>query len=612
MKRPLIFSLKKIVILLFAMLPFSNQSVVFAGELDSLLNLAVKEKDIKNYNIKYLEYVNKLSSRNRDSAAKLLLDYEVLCKKRKDDFGYARSVALRAWFKNYEGLYEEGIKLLWEAIGIQKRIGDSSGLANSFNKMGVVHLRFNKLDYAEKYLTISANYFLKLTDTVKIDMSYNNLGILYGELKKYDKSIEYFHKTVVLRERTNRFYWVAYAYYNIAATYETINQKDSARLYFDKSLYTFKNRTENGLVPPMVTVGYAKFLYNSGNYKLAEYYGNLGLKDAKEINHKEVLLTAYSLLSDVYSKLRKFENAFNSQLEYIELKEFIDSSSNVAQIAEIEEKYNNSEKEVEIAKLKTENLEVDNRAKSFQLYFISLVFVLILAFGIVWFFWQKRSQSEKLKAAELNAKIAEAKMFALKAQMNPHFIFNCINTAQNFVLNAQTEKAFDYLSNFAKLFRLVMENSAKPFIPLEDELQQIRLYIELESIRFDRKFSYKIFVDPELEQGVFEIPGMVLQPIIENAIGHGLINRKTAGGELSIQFSLLKDLIHCEIEDNGVGRKLAAEIKAKKSVHYSSAAIPNIKERLIMLSGNYHLEIVDLYNDDGPSGTKVILDLPYK
>lgn len=612
MKRPLNLSLKKVVILLIAILPFFNQNVVFGGELDSLLNLAVKEKDVKNYNIRYLEYVNKLSARNRDSAAKLLLDYEVLCKKRKDEFGYARSVALRAWFKNYEGLYEEGIKLLWEAIGIQKRIGDSSGLANSFNKMGVVHLRFNRLDYAEKYLTISANYFLKLTDTIKIDMCYNNLGILYGELKKYDKSIEYFHKTVVLREKTNRFYWVAYAYFNIAATYETMNQKDSASLYFEKALFTFKNRTENGLVPPMVSVGYARFLYNSGNYKLAEYYGNLGMRDAKEINHKEVLLSAYSLLSDVYSKLRKFENAFNSQLEYIELKEFIDSSTNVAQIAEIEEKYNNSEKEVEIAKLKTENLEVDNKAKSFRLYFVSLVFVLIVAIGIIWFFWQKRSQSEKLKAAELNAKIAEAKMFALKAQMNPHFIFNCINTAQNFVLNEQTEKAFEYLSNFAKLFRLVMENSAKPFIPLEDELQQIRLYIELESIRFERKFTYKIFVDPELEQGVFEVPGMVLQPIIENAIGHGLINRKTAGGELSIEFSLLNDLIHCEIVDNGVGRKVAAEIKAKKSIHYSSAAIPNIKERLIMLSGNYHMEIVDLYNDEGASGTKVILDLPYK
>jgi tetratricopeptide (TPR) repeat protein len=585
---------------------------VQAGSLDSLLNVALKENDPKKHNDKYLFYINKLSSTQRDSATNLLMAYEEECKKTEFEYGMARSMGLRAWFKNYVGKYEEGLMLLRNVESIQKRIGDSSGLANTFNRIGLVSLRFKRYKDSERYLTLSANYFLRLGDTTKIDMCYNNLGVLYSESKNHQKAIVYFKKTAILREIQKSYYWLGYAYYNIAESFLAFNSFDSAGYYFDLSLKMFIEKTPDGLVPPMVEVGVGSFYFKIGKYNEAEFHVKKGIERAKEIDHKEVLLTGYDLLGQVYGGLKNYELGYKAQIEFIDLKLYLDSINNFEQITEAEEKYKSAEKEVEIERLKSAKLEADGKAQHFLFYSIALLFVLILSAALIWIFWQKRNQSDKIKRAELNAKIAEAKMFALKAQMNPHFVFNCINTAQNFVLNNKKERAYEYLSDFAKLMRLVMENSSKLYIPVEDELQQIRLYIELESIRFEKRFGYRIFVDPELENGVYEIPGMILQPLIENAIGHGLINRQEDGGELILQLSLSGEKVLCELTDNGVGRKKALEIKAKKTIHYSSAAIPNIKERLIMLDGQYKLEIIDLVEKGIGVGTKVILELPYR
>ncbi len=172
-------------ILFFSFFLFDFVSVQ-AGSLDSLLNVALKEKDPKKHNDKFLFYINKLSATQRDSATKLLIAYEEECKETDFEFGMARSMGLRAWFKNYVGKYEEGLMLLRNVESIQRRIGDSSGLANTFNRIGLVSLRFKRYKDSEKYLTLSADYFLRLNDTTKIDMCYNNLGVLYSETLKHE------------------------------------------------------------------------------------------------------------------------------------------------------------------------------------------------------------------------------------------------------------------------------------------------------------------------------------------------------------------------------------------------------------------------------------------
>ena len=227
----------------------------------------------------------------------------------------------------------------------------------------------------------------------------------------------------------------------------------------------------------------------------------------------------------------------------------------------------------------------------------------------------KRQQKRKNEKVRIDEKISGLKLLALRSQMNPHFIFNCINTAQNFVLAKETKIGYEYLSKFAQLLRLILENSNHSQVYLEDELKQIELYLELESTRFNNQFSYDINIDNNLKNGTFEIPGMLLQPFVENAIIHGLVNRKDRTGNIFIRLDLLEDTIRCEITDNGVGRARAGEIKTMKKKHFQSVAISNIKERLALLQENsetlLNVEIVDLYEKGMATGTQVILYLPF-
>lgn len=586
-----------------------------AGTLDSLLQVSINEKDPQVKCDYYLKYINKLSGLSRDSAVQLLLKYEDSCGTRFD-FGRYRAQSLRAYYLCFESKYEASLKLLHEALTKQKAIKDESGIAQTMNRLGLTNNQFGRFDIAMKYLSLARAEFIRLKDTTRLDMVLNNMGSFLSGQQKDKEAIEYYQQSLAIRLGKKDYFWVGYTYFNIGSAYLNVGKTDSAKYYLELSLATFETKTETGKVPPMIYLGLAG-LYGQTN-QLNKAYSNVqkGLEASEAIGQTELILQGKLLLSNILAEQHKYEQAFDAQREYLELKLSVDSSNNAATTAEIEARYENSEQALQIEQLSTQKLEAENKAQRLTLYTIGSVAVLLSFGAVIGLVWQRRNQREKIERSMLNTKIAEAKMFALRAQMNPHFIFNCINTAQHFVMNNQQQQAYEYLSNFARLLRLVMENSAKTFIPLEDELQQVKLYMELEAIRFNNKFNYTIKMDSGLGNGVYEIPGMLIQPIIENAIGHGLINRNDDKGTLLLQFKLEGETIVCEITDNGVGRERAAEIKAGKNIHYSSAAIPNIQERLNVLQKetgvNVSLTITDLKEANEPVGTKVVLIIPFR
>jgi sensor histidine kinase YesM len=193
----------------------------------------------------------------------------------------------------------------------------------------------------------------------------------------------------------------------------------------------------------------------------------------------------------------------------------------------------------------------------------------------------------------------EIQMQALSAQMNPHFIFNCMNSIQHSIVTNNTEKASVMLHDFASLIRMVLENSSQPDITLENEIKLLETYLKLEQIRTNNSFDYKIDVDSSVSADFIKIPTMMLQPFLENAIWHGfkLINYK---GKIHVEFSLLENSVACNIIDNGIGRKKANQIKhqdVKKSM-----AIQIIQNRISLLNrtltnNSASLEIVDLYDE---------------
>lgn len=596
----------------FLLLPFCS---LRAGVLDSLLQVSITEKDPQQKCDHYLRYINKLSGLSRDSAVQLLLNYEDSCGN-QFDFGRYRAQSLRAYFLCFESKYETSLKLLHEALSKQKVIKDESGIAQTMNRLGIVNNQFGRFDIAMRYLRMARTEFIRLKDTTRLDMVLNNMGSFLNGQGKDKEAIEYYRQSLAIRLGKKDFYWVGYTYFNIGSAYLTSEEMDSAKYYLELALATFETKTETGKVPPMIHLGLADLYGQTKQLDKAYSEVQKGLEASEAIGQTELVLQGKLLLSNILAEQRKFEQAFDAQREYLELKLSVDSSNNASATAEIEAKYQNSEQALQIEHLTTQKLEAENKAQKLTLYTIASVAVLLLFAAVISLVWQRRNQREKIERSILNTRIAEAKMFALRAQMNPHFIFNCINTAQHFVMNNQQQQAYEYLSNFAKLLRLVMENSAKTFIPLEDELQQVKLYLELEAIRFNNKFNYTLKMDSELGNGVYEIPGMLIQPIIENAIGHGLINRNDDKGTLLLQFKLEGETIVCEITDNGVGRERAAEIKAGKNIHYGSAAIPNIQERLNVLQKetgvNVSLSITDLKEDNKASGTKVVLIIPYQ
>jgi ligand-binding sensor domain-containing protein/two-component sensor histidine kinase len=246
------------------------------------------------------------------------------------------------------------------------------------------------------------------------------------------------------------------------------------------------------------------------------------------------------------------------------------------------------------------------------LWFKLLITLFVLSAIISFFLLRTKNFKEKEEQkTEINKKFAELELQALQAQMNPHFVFNALSAIQNFILNNNAEQATDYLSRFSRLMRLFLESSRNKYISLSDEKMLLEHYIELEQLRFKDKFDYKIHIDESVSLDA-EVPSMLLQPFVENAINHGLVYKKENGGLLDIIFKKENNKLYCIVEDNGIGRKKAAEIKSKSLKPYKSRGTEITEERLrsLELVENTKIEISILDKIDeshNPIGTKVTI-----
>jgi LytS/YehU family sensor histidine kinase len=200
---------------------------------------------------------------------------------------------------------------------------------------------------------------------------------------------------------------------------------------------------------------------------------------------------------------------------------------------------------------------------------------------------------------------------SLRSQMNPHFIFNALNSVNTFIATSDERAANKYLTDFSLLMRSVLENSEEDFIPLEKEIELLELYVQLEHFRFQDKFDYNIEVDPEIDIKQYMIPPMLLQPYVENAVWHGLRYRPDKG-QLTIHFSkTYADIIEITISDNGIGREKSKALKTLNQKKQKSQGMSNIKKRITILNTMYK-DKVDVFISDltgEEEGTQVKLVL---
>jgi sensor histidine kinase YesM len=208
----------------------------------------------------------------------------------------------------------------------------------------------------------------------------------------------------------------------------------------------------------------------------------------------------------------------------------------------------------------------------------------------------------------------QIKLQSLRAQMNPHFIFNSLNSVNNFISKNDERSANKYLSDFSRLMRTVLSNSDQDFVSLETEVDTMKIYLELEHFRFGEKFDYQLEIADDIDPEIIRVPPMLIQPYIENAIWHGL-RYKEEKGILNVRIFTENDLLYCTVKDNGIGRKKSAALKTDHQKTYQSTGIKNTKERIELLNKMHgtrlNVSILDLEENGNAAGTLVRISVPY-
>lgn len=240
---------------------------------------------------------------------------------------------------------------------------------------------------------------------------------------------------------------------------------------------------------------------------------------------------------------------------------------------------------------------------------VSLIFLTSIILSVLWYIRNKQLK-KIIEKKNVQILISELEATALRAQMNPHFIFNCLNSIQNFLYTDKSEKAIEFLGKFSVLIRKVLDQSCSELTTIENEFEILKLYIELEQLRQNGKFIFNFEISDEILISNDKIPTMLIQPFVENSILHGLSPLKDKSGKLNISISKTNDSYVCKIEDNGVGRTFN-----KTSKKHNSMGIKITEERIQNISKIHGKEakftIIDNFDENGnASGTKVILTIP--
>ena len=249
-------------------------------------------------------------------------------------------------------------------------------------------------------------------------------------------------------------------------------------------------------------------------------------------------------------------------------------------------------------------------------------FILICIVGlsgiVIVIFRLRVRQIKKKQQAEFEhlVEVSKAELTALRAQMNPHFVFNALNSIQHYILNSKGDEAVRYLSKFAKLIRLILSNSEKQIVTINEDIEALKLYLELERMRFENKFDYDIHIDSSIDGDYDEIPPMLIQPYLENAILHG-INPKVGNGHIDISMKIVNQFIKISIKDDGIGREKSKSVQSlQPAARHKSLGMKITKDRVRILNtihqSNLNVNIIDLYNEKNEAiGTQVDLFIPY-
>ncbi|MEO9893289.1 histidine kinase, partial [Aurantibacter sp.] len=295
----------------------------------------------------------------------------------------------------------------------------------------------------------------------------------------------------------------------------------------------------------------------------------------------------------------KMAEALNAYKKHIKLRDSVLNEEKKSELTRKEMQFQ-MERQQAVA-----NEEIKRQQLVKNIYLIGAILLVLLSILGYYIYKRRRDELEKKKSAEFNAKVSETELKALRSQMNPHFIFNSLNSISEFISKNDIQQADDYLVKFSKLTRAILENSEKKSITLNEDLELMELYMQIEAIRLENKLHHKITIDQDIEPNNTLVPPLILQPFIENSIWHG-IAPKNGDGHIAIKIEKEGDMLKYVVDDNGVGQ-LKKNMGEKKS--NGSFGIKITKSRIDILS---HIKnkkgSINLM--DKPEGVRVEITLP--
>ncbi|WP_187177270.1 tetratricopeptide repeat protein [Algoriphagus sp. AK58] len=527
-----------------------------------------------------------------------------------------------------------------EALEISKKVRFAKGEGQANNSIGAYYLQVGDLEKALSFVLEAERVYKKAGDfSANLLAVYNNLGIIYNRTGETQKAIEVYKSAIQLAESEKNAQSQAILYNNLGSAYDNLKQYDSALWAFEKveevsltagiqvgvmmaksnlgSVYFSigeLSKSEEEYLQGLKIAEEGQFTRNiatillgladvySAQAKLgdSEEYYQRGLKIAEEIQSWPLIQDGYEGLALVQEKRGNLTGALQSFRKWQQARDSIFSQEKIQTLEELKARYESEKKEAEILALSQENeiQTLELAQKNQFLIFGGIGMVLLVSLGYSYF------QRKKLKS---EAQMAEIEQRFLRSQLNPHFIFNALSSIQNFMLKSEGKTASRYLGKFSKLMRQVLENSRLEFIQLEEEIRMLENYLEIQKILVQKEFDFQIECHESLDQGQVSIPPMFVQPFLENAIQHGLMD---SGGRIDVEFKLAGDYIEISVRDNGVG--ILSTSQAKEN--HRSLATSIIRERIDnynkKLKNRIQLKMLDR-SEQNEKGTEVQLLVPF-
>jgi tetratricopeptide (TPR) repeat protein len=560
-----------------------------------------------------LNLANILIYTNPDSAMKYSEEALQIAQKLQWQKGIALSLRQQGYVYYVSSDYVKAMDYCIRALKVAERMNNDIFNASIYNNIGNIYAdlkNYSKaMDYYSRYLAIAG----KINSKVDEMNALINIGDIRTEMNDSQKGLEYFNRALSIATQLNNKRISAAILNNIGEIYLKQKNEKEASVYFQKCL-SLSAETNNENAKATALNSLAEIYLHQRNYKQAVAFSRRSLQLSKELNDLGWQANAYETLSKTYEAKKNFEEALYNYKQSDLLKDSLLNGQKKQEITSLEMKYNFDRKEAEIkaAADKTQALAAAELNRQKVLKNASLgIAVLLVLLGIsgVVLYKRRKDTLEKKKEAEFNAQVAYTEMKALRAQMNPHFIFNSLNSINDYIDKHDTTTATLYTTRFAKLMRMILENSEQKEILLSEDLKALELYLQLESMRMENKFDYQIKVDEDIDPENTLIPPLILQPFVENSIWHG-ISKKQGPGKILISIKKEGNMINCIVEDNGIGMKESAVSKTENENQSKKSLGMKITKARIDIMNKMKKSNAKITESNLEEGTKIEIQLP--